>query len=106
LFAPLDHFRFSKWLDGNDLELRLRLCNLALPLLISLPEGEPMRFELERRQALMELMETTDEFDKLRTHRVTFEGDPDRFATLIPHVTSAFVQGRLLELEHRNEQIC
>jgi hypothetical protein len=65
-----------------------------------------MRFELERRQALMELMETTDEFDKLRRHRVTFEGDPDRFATLIPLVTSAFVQGRLLELEHRNEPIC
>ena len=65
-----------------------------------------MRLELERRQALMELMETTDEFDNLRRHRMTFEGHPDRFATLIPHVTSAFVQGRLLELEHRNQQVC
>ena len=65
-----------------------------------------MKFELERRQALMELMEMTDEFDSLRRHRMTFEGDPDRFTTLIPHVMSAFVQGRLLEIEHRNEQIC
>jgi hypothetical protein len=65
-----------------------------------------MKLELERRQALMELMETTDEFDKLRRHRVIFPGDPDRFTTLIPHVMSAFVQGRLLEIEHRNEQIC
>jgi len=65
-----------------------------------------MRFELERRQALMELMEIRDEFDNLRRNRMIFEGDPDRFVTLIPHVTSAFVQGRLLELEHRNQQIC
>jgi len=65
-----------------------------------------MKLDLERRQALMELMETTDEFDNLRRNRVTFQGDPDRFATLIPHVTSAFVQGRLLELEHRSQQIC
>jgi hypothetical protein len=65
-----------------------------------------MRFELERRQALMELMETRDEFDNLRRHRMTFEGDPDRFTTLIPHVMSAFVQGRLLELEHRNQRVC
>ena len=62
--------------------------------------------ELERRQALMELMETTDEFDKLRRNRVIFPGDPDRFSTLIPHVMSAFVQGRLLELEHRHDQAC
>jgi hypothetical protein len=65
-----------------------------------------MRLELERRQALIELMEITDEFDKLRKHRVTFTGDPDRFTTLIPHVTSAFVQGRLLEIEHRTDYAC
>jgi len=53
----------------------------------------------------MELMETTDEFDNLRRHRVIFSGDPERFATLIPHVTSAFVQGRLLELEHRQNRV-
>jgi len=65
-----------------------------------------MRLELERRQALMELMEITDEFDKLRRNRVIFPGHPDRFTTLIPHVTSVFVQGRLLEFEHRDQQAC
>jgi hypothetical protein len=62
-----------------------------------------MRLDFERRQALMELMETTDEFDKLRVNRLTVQGDPDRFSTLVPHLTSVFVQGRLLEFEHRNE---
>ncbi len=61
-----------------------------------------MRLELERRQALIELMETTDEFDKLRVNRITVEGAPDRFSTLVPHLTSVFVQGRLLEFEDRN----
>ena len=65
-----------------------------------------MKLDLERRQALIELMETTDEFDNLRRNRVRFQGDPERFTTLIPHVTSAFVQGRLLELECRNQQTC
>jgi hypothetical protein len=65
-----------------------------------------MKLELERRQALIELMEISDEFDKLRKNRMTLPGAPDRFTTLIPHVTSAFVQGRLLEIEHRNEYAC
>ena len=65
-----------------------------------------MKLELERRQALIDLMEMTDEFDNLRRNRVIFPGDPDRFTILIPHVMSAFVQGRLLEIEHRGERAC
>ena len=38
-FARLDYFPFGKWFISNGLAFHLRVCKLALPLLVSLPEA-------------------------------------------------------------------
>ena len=55
-----------------------------------------MNVDLQRRQALIELLAIPDSFDALRTHRLTLPGKPDRYER-VPQLTAVFIQAKLLE---------
>lgn len=56
--------------------------------------------DLERRQALIELLAQPEASDQFRRHRVLLEGRPDRHEQL-PRLASAYVQAKLVELRDR-----
>jgi hypothetical protein len=56
--------------------------------------------DIERRQAIVELLSMPDSPDLHRSHRLTVEGRPDRHQ-LVPQLAAAFVQARLLDLRER-----
>jgi len=60
-----------------------------------------MQTDIERRQALCELLSLPDSPDLHRGHRRMLEGRPDRHQ-LVPQLTSAFIQAKLLELRERH----
>ena len=60
-----------------------------------------MQENLERRQAIIDLLSMPDSPDLHRGHRLTLEGRADRYH-LVPYLVSAFVQARLLELRERD----
>jgi hypothetical protein len=60
--------------------------------------------EIERRQALIELMTLPDEASLRRGHRLVFEGRPDRYR-LCPMLAAAYAQTTLLRLRERREEI-
>ena len=53
--------------------------------------------ELERRQAIIDLLSIPDSPDLHRGHRLTLEGRKDRYH-LVPNLAAAFVQSKLLEM--------
>ena len=59
-----------------------------------------MQFDIERRQAICELLSLPDTPDLHRGHRRTLEGAPTRFQ-LVPQLTATFIQAKLLELRDR-----
>jgi hypothetical protein len=62
-----------------------------------------MRSDLERRQALIDLLSMPDSPDLHRGHRLTFEGREDRHH-LAPGLAAVFVQTKLLELLELHER--
>lgn len=58
-----------------------------------------MHLDLERRQAIIDLMVIPDAFDPLRRHHITLPGKPERYSQ-VPQLTAAFVQAKLLEFLH------
>lgn len=60
-----------------------------------------MQPDTERRQAICELLSLPDAPDLRRGHRRTLEGTPVRFQ-LVPQLTAAFIQAKLLELRERH----
>ena len=60
-----------------------------------------MQRDIERRQALCQLLSLPDAPDLRRGHRRMLEGTPDRYR-LVPQVTAAFIQAKLLELRERH----
>ncbi|MGE0593577.1 MAG: hypothetical protein AB7G23_06170 [Vicinamibacterales bacterium] len=56
-----------------------------------------MLADIERRQALVELLAQPDAPDMKRGHRLRLAGRPDRHQ-LLPMLAAAYVQSRLLEL--------
>ena len=63
--------------------------------------GHEMQPDIERRQAICELLSLPDAPDLCRGHRRTIEGTPARYQ-LVPHLAAAFIQARLLELRERH----
>jgi hypothetical protein len=59
-----------------------------------------MHLDMERRQAIVDLLSLPDTPDLHRSHRLTVEGRPDRYQ-LLPHLAAVFVQARLLDLQER-----
>jgi len=59
-----------------------------------------MDAEVERRQAIVELLSIPDAPSLRRGHRLTLPGKPDRHQ-LVPFLAAAFVQQKLLELHER-----
>ena len=59
-----------------------------------------MNADLERRQAIVELLSMPDPPRLHRSHRLILSGKPDRHQ-LVPVLTAAFVQQKLLELHER-----
>jgi hypothetical protein len=60
-----------------------------------------MHHDIERRQALCELLALPDAPELHRGHRRLFEGSPDRYQ-LVPQFAATFIQARLLELRERS----
>ena len=61
-----------------------------------------MEPDMERRQAIIELLAIPDAPDLHRGHRLTIEGRSDRY-NLVRHLAAAFVKTKLLELHARAE---
>jgi len=60
-----------------------------------------MESDIERRQAIYELMAQPDPPDLRRGFVKRLEGKPDRHE-LVPHLAAMFVQSKLLELRERD----
>ena len=60
-----------------------------------------VRSDIERRQALLELLSRPDSPDLRRGYRRTLAGCPERYA-LVPQLTAAFIQAKLLDLRERD----
>jgi hypothetical protein len=60
-----------------------------------------MHADIERRQAICELLSRPDDPHLRRGHRRTLEGNPARYK-LVPQLTATFIQAKLLELRERN----
>lgn len=60
-----------------------------------------MQSDIERRQAICELLSLPDAPDLRRGYRQTIEGTPARYR-LVPQLTAAFIQAKLLELDERH----
>ena len=71
---------------------------LATPLLD--PDSMDFISDIERRQALVELLAKSDPIDAHRRHRRVFEGREDRYR-LLPYLAGAYVQTRLVEWRER-----
>jgi hypothetical protein len=59
-----------------------------------------MEADIERRQAIYELLAQPDPPDLHRGFTKRLEGKPDRHR-LLPHLAATFVQAKLLELHER-----
>ena len=57
--------------------------------------------DIERRQALANLMAMPDSPDLRRGHRKTLEGRPERY-DLVPQLAAVFIQRKLLEFHERD----
>ena len=57
--------------------------------------------DIERRQAICELLAIPDAPDLRRGHRRTVEGTESRYE-LVPQLTATFIQAKLLELRERH----
>ena len=57
--------------------------------------------DIERRLALVELLAQPDPPELRRGYRLRLAGSPDRYA-LVPRLTAAFVQAKLLALHERS----
>lgn len=63
-----------------------------------------MHLDIERRLAIADLLARPDPPDLARrTHRLRFEGKPDRFE-MVPRLAAAFVQQKLLFLHERRAE--
>lgn len=60
-----------------------------------------MNADLERRQAIVELLSIPDAPTLRRGHRLVLPGRPDRHQ-LLPFLAAAFVQRKLLEFHERD----
>lgn len=60
-----------------------------------------MQPDIERRQAICELLSLPDAPDLRRGHRRILEGRPNRYQ-LVPQLTAMFIQAKLLELRERH----
>jgi hypothetical protein len=60
-----------------------------------------MYHDIERRQAVYELLALPDAPELRRGHRRLLEGRPDRFR-LVSELTATFIQAKLLELQERS----
>ena len=58
--------------------------------------------DVQRREALCELLTLRDSFDELRRHRTVLDGSPDRHQQ-IPRLVAAYIQTKLTELRDRAE---
>ena len=58
-----------------------------------------MHLDLERRQAIIDLMAIPEKFDPLRTNHLTLPRRPERYRQ-VPQLTAVFVQAKLLEFLH------
>ena len=56
--------------------------------------------DIQRREAVCELLSMPDPFDALRRHRLVLEGRPDRYDQ-IPQITAVYVQTKLSGLRDR-----
>ena len=59
-----------------------------------------MYHDIERRQAVCELLAMPDSPELRRGHRLTLEGAPERYS-LVPQLAATFIQSKLLELHER-----
>lgn len=56
--------------------------------------------QLEKRQALIDLLALPDSPDLRRGHHVTIEGRSDRHR-IVPHLAAMFIQQHMVEMEER-----
>ncbi len=56
--------------------------------------------ELDKRQALIDLLAMPDSPDLRRGHHVTIEGRSDRHR-IVPHLAAMFIQQHMVEMEER-----
>ncbi len=56
--------------------------------------------QLDKRQALIDLMALPDSPDLRRGHHVTIEGRSDRHR-IVPHLAAMFIQQHMIEMEER-----
>ena len=63
-----------------------------------------MHVEIERRLAIAELLAQPDPPDMRRGNRQRLEGKPERY-DLVPRLTAAFVQAKLLALHERRAEV-
>jgi hypothetical protein len=59
-----------------------------------------MQVNIERQQAIIDLLSLPDTPDLHRSHRLTVEGRQDRYQ-MLPHLAAVFVQAKLLDLQER-----
>jgi hypothetical protein len=59
-----------------------------------------MQYDLERRQAVCELLAMPDAPELRRGHRPVLAGKPDRYQQ-VSQLAAAFIQAKLLELRER-----
>jgi hypothetical protein len=59
-----------------------------------------MQPDIERRQAIIDLLAKPDSPDIHRGHRLTIEGRSDRYS-LVRELAAVFVQTKLLEMHER-----
>ena len=59
-----------------------------------------MHHDMERRQAVYELLALPDAPELRRGHRQVLEGSPERYR-LVPQLAATFIQAKLLELRER-----
>jgi hypothetical protein len=57
--------------------------------------------DIERRQAIVDLLSIPDGPYLRRSHRLTLAGKPERFE-LVPRLAAIFVQQKLLDLRERD----
>jgi hypothetical protein len=64
-------------------------------------EANNMVVDLERRQAIVDLLSRPDATDRQRRFRQTLAGSPQRYQW-VPYLASVFIQSKLLELRERD----
>ena len=77
-----------------------QICNWQRGCSSQVAEVAVLDADIERRQAIVELLSIPDAPSLRRGHRLILPGKPDRHQ-LVPSLAAAFVQQKLLELHER-----